>query len=431
MTADRLPGFWQAYVVVLLSFVTSRLLNQTDLLFVAKMGADATAAFAVPSRFMVIDAIIAFALGPIISVQVSRAVAGDDRNRIVRGALSLTLTLSIGLVVIGLLIYPWMVEQLVEGERIRELATTGVVWMTVSIPLRMLVFVSTMCLFAGQQGRRVSYIYGVTLLSNAAFDWLLAIYLGLGFEGVYISTFIVSGIELVWLLLLLAGLQGRLPFGAFRTDWLLNLVSKISAEGIRLVSWQAEGLVIVAILASDVAWSAAFSAFGVISEFQALILMPFIALMRTASMQLAQDSNGRTVSSAWNMLNGVRRSVVLVTTVSSLIVALAAWAWGADIYNLDGERLRWWTGYSVVFCIALPIYAHGYMIRACFQASERYADVTRIDVSLTWLLFVPMVWLAIRNQAPMAFAAASVVRELLIILRMRSIAGLSRPVEVK
>lgn len=71
----NLAAFWKAYFAVFLSFVTSRLLLQTDILMLTPLGLEATAAFAVPGRLMVIDAIIAFALGPVISVAISRETA--------------------------------------------------------------------------------------------------------------------------------------------------------------------------------------------------------------------------------------------------------------------------------------------------------------------------------------------------------------------
>lgn len=72
-----------------------------------------------------------------------------------------------------------------------------------------------MCLFALGQGRRVSYIYAVTLAANAILDWLFVDQMQLGFAGAYIATVFVSSIELCWLLGLLRYEMRVFPFAGF------------------------------------------------------------------------------------------------------------------------------------------------------------------------------------------------------------------------
>lgn len=427
-TSPKPPtGFWQAYLAIALSFVVSRVLNQTDLIFIAPLGSAATAAFAVPGRLMFIDAIVAFALGPVISIAVSRTEEGCARNRIVRGALGLTFMTSCLLVVAGLIVYPRLADALVDGAEVRTLAQAGIFWMTWSIPLRMLVFVSTMCLFASRKGRQVTPIYGVTLIANGALDWLLVNRLGLGFEGAYLATFAVSSMELVWLLGLLARLHGRVPFGRFGMAWGRDIGKQLATEWLRLASWQAENVAVIALLASNPLWLPAFGAFGVIAEFQALALMPFVALMRTAAMQLAQPGCEQSVGGAWRELGAVRRQVLLASVVGALVIVSAAPFLGEPIYRFDEARLRWWSGFAIVFGLSLPVYAVGNLLRACFQTSQRFGDVARVEVGLTWLGFVPMLWLGLLAQNPWIFFSAYFCRELGVIVWLRCLRDRTEP----
>jgi Na+-driven multidrug efflux pump len=169
-TSLDLSSFWKAYFAVFLSFVTNRLLLQTDILMLTPLGQAATAAFAIPGRLMIIDTIIAFALGPVVSVAVSRAITLEEKYATIKSALGLTLILSLLLVCIGLLIYPWAVDYFVVDTSTKGLATTGVLWMTVSIPIRILAFIASMSLFACQQGRQVSYIYSLGAI-NCRIMW--------------------------------------------------------------------------------------------------------------------------------------------------------------------------------------------------------------------------------------------------------------------
>lgn len=197
---------------------------------VSPLGSEATAAFTVPGRLMVIDAIVAFALGPVVSVAISREHRPDNKYIIIKSSLGLALLLSFCLLGIGLLIYLVAVEYLVTDQRTRDLALTGVLCMIISVPIRMLVFISGMCLFACGQGRRVSYIYIAALIVNAALNWLLIYYFGFGFQGAYMATLIVASLEVVGLLWLTARLTGGWPFSRFQRQWLQKIIQQAGAE---------------------------------------------------------------------------------------------------------------------------------------------------------------------------------------------------------
>jgi Na+-driven multidrug efflux pump len=229
-------GFWKAYLAVLLSFVASRLLLQTDLLMTAPLGTAATAAFGVPGRLMFIDAIIVFALAPVVSVSVSRQAEEPARQAMLSQCLALTLVLSLPVTGLGLLIYPTMVKSLVADTEIRALAQQAVFWSTLSIPVRMLACMTTLGLFAKGQGQRLPCIYGLTLTANAGLDALFIHGLGLGVAGAFMATFLVSSMELTCLLVILRGRSGSLPFAKFDTAFCRTMLGQGSKEFLRLVS---------------------------------------------------------------------------------------------------------------------------------------------------------------------------------------------------
>ena len=158
--------FYKVYLAILLSFMTSRLLFQTDILMVSPLGAIATAAFAVPGKIMIIDTIVAMGLGPVISVSVSREKNLINKNKIITSALGFTFFISILLMIIGFIIYPILNNIFIVNNEIRDFSKSAIFWMTLSIPIRMLNFVSSMCLFASGKSKSVSYIYFFTLSLN-------------------------------------------------------------------------------------------------------------------------------------------------------------------------------------------------------------------------------------------------------------------------
>ncbi len=415
----NLAAFWKAYFAVFLSFVTSRLLLQTDILMLTPLGLEATAAFAVPGRLMVIDAIIAFALGPVISVAISRETALEKKYTVIKSALGLTLLLSLLLVGIGLLIYPLAVDYLVADSQTKNLAQTGVLWMIGSVPIRMLAFIASMCLFACKEGRRVSYIYGVTLTANAALNWLLIYYFKFGFVGSYIATCLVSTLQLAWFLYLLVCLIGEIPFSRFKQQWLKEIAQQIGAEWLRLVSWQAEGLVILAVLASRVEWLSIFSAFGVISEFSALLLMPLIALMRTSAMQVGSANTDGNLKDGWTLLKPIRIRICIVTAILGVILFFLSDQIGTHIYHLENERLVWWNAFMLIYGIALPGFAYSHLIHGCYQACGQFARIAAMEIAITWFLFMPLLGLALNYAMPLMFFFAYVIKEVIVAIWLR------------
>ena len=408
-------AFWEVYGTVLLSFMTSRLLLQTDLLMVAGLGPEATAAFGVPGRLMVIDAVAVYALAPVVSIAVSREEEKRKRHAILASSLGLTFALAILLSSIGMWLYPRVVDALVADSGTRLLAREAVFWMTLSIPVRMLACIATMGLFACGQGGRMMVIYLVTLSANAGLDWMLIYRFGLGFKGAYLATFIVSSIELLWLMVLVQGLAGRFPISSFTLDWFRKTVGNVGAEFLRLTSWQVEGFALLFIVAAREAWMPIFSAVGVISEFSNLLMVPLIALMRTSAMLVARHAGKSAPPTGWHLLKPIRGLARAVALVLGLGLAAGATGLGSFAYHLHGERLRWWCAFAMVYGLGLPLLVHGSLLRACYQAHERFGRIAWAEIPITWILFMPSLWLALRHDNPWAFYLAFLAREVLIL----------------
>lgn len=407
--------FFKSYLQVVATFILSRLLIQTDILFVAPLGPEATAAFSVPGRLMFIDAIVAFSLAPAISIAVSRESDERDRSSTISRALTLTLLISCALVIVGLVVYPWLIEIIVADTTVQRLGQAGVFWMTLSIPVRMLSFVATMCLFACNQGRRINYIYAVTLGLNTILDWLLIYSAELGVAGAFLATGIVSVFELGWLLWLVSRVTRKWPFGPLDIGWTRALSKSVGAEWVRLLSWQAEGLVIISLLGWRTEWLPAFSAYGVITELMSFLSVPLIALMRAGSMHIAARNPSRSTSGAWQIAAPwLPWSLLGIFAIGISLSTLSTWL-GQDVYQLKGQRLEWWSAFTSIYGFVLAAAGLSCIARACFQATERFLEITVIEVLITWGLFLPLLWYSLVRWEPNLFFVAFLLRELLVV----------------
>ncbi|MEY2333236.1 MATE family efflux transporter [Acidithiobacillus ferrianus] len=99
----------------------------------------------------------------------------DDKIKIIKSSYSLAFIVSVLVTMVYLPLYQIIIKYLVSDNIVRELSLVAVYWMTLGIPIRMLVFVASMCLFSTNHGKSVSYIYLVTIISNLSLDWFFCV----------------------------------------------------------------------------------------------------------------------------------------------------------------------------------------------------------------------------------------------------------------
>lgn len=403
--------FWKTFASFVASFIAMRLMAQTDLVMLAPLGHEALAAFAIPNRIMFLDSIVAFGIGPVASVLVSRAPV-DKRSEVAAQVISNTFFLSTIVALACLVIYPLVVERTVLEPSVAKLAKLGVLWLTVSIPVRMLVFVATMCLFAGGVRKPVIAVYVITVLANGLLNWLLIYKLGLGFQGSYMATGLVSCIELGWLLLALKRHMKADLLVMPSLAWIRDVYRKIGAEWVRLVSWQAEALIVVASLASMWPQQSALAAFGVSSELSALLVMPLMALMRTIAVY--QNNPQYKSASLGRMVEQLRAPLGVILAVYVLVGVLIfsfSQVMASQVYHLSGASLHWWHRYAQVYLLAFPCFVVSATLRGWLQSEGAFANLAAIDMSLTFALFLPAILAGAYLSEPLLFFGAYLVKD--------------------
>ncbi|CAA0247904.1 MATE family efflux transporter [Acinetobacter baumannii] len=411
-----IKDFYKTFFFILLTFITSRLQMQTDIIMLTHLGSSEVASFVIPSKFMIIDTIIAFALAPIVSVTISSKK--DDileRNKLIRSFLGFTLFLSLVLMFFGFWFYPLLIHNFVDGVVVRELALDGIFWLNLSIPVRMLVFIATMSLYATESKNKIWYVYIFALMANIFFNWLFIFYFEYGFRGVYISTLIVYSIELFWMLYLVSKETRNYPISRFKFSILKDIIQKMYAEGSRLASAQFGGFLLIAILSSKDKFISILTAFSVISLFHDLLLMPFIALMRSSAMKIAEIEN-KDISGAYRLVIHIVPSVIVIAAFIGGGVALMYHYIGHDIYYLASNSLSWWHTFAIMMGISLPIYAYGYLLRSSFQACGAFQYISKLEMSTLWMISLPLKIYAIYMNNSFLFFLSSILVEIIIIL---------------
>ncbi|MBF0096721.1 MAG: polysaccharide biosynthesis C-terminal domain-containing protein [Magnetococcales bacterium] len=389
--------FMRGYPLVLVSFITPQLLLQTDLILVALLGEQATAAYAIPMRVAMLDTVLMIAVSSVASVAVSGTSAGLARSRAILQSLGMACVLGVGLAIAGVLFYPGLARHIVADPAIAALASQALIWYALATPMRFLSTAMGMILHVLGEGRFVVWGKGAEVVLNALLNLLFIFTLSQGFVGSFQATLLVLTFATAWSL---NRLRHHLPKEQRQWDWdwpgLLLFGKQCAWEGKRVLSGQLFALVCLLLFAnsllsaSSVERMEAFSA-GMALAF--LLFRPFLSLMRFLSFRLAQLPPQSDAVPLQRL-----RTLGLRLTLGLAVLLLLTGAWlGEHLYGVSG---RWWNASVSMVACSLPLTFLNALFRGRLQARQRFAQVMAVDALSTWSLGLPLVVAGLYWQSP-------------------------------
>ncbi|MCG7983201.1 MAG: hypothetical protein JAY90_10695 [Candidatus Thiodiazotropha lotti] len=417
---------------ILLTFIGSRFIAQTDIIMLSPLGSDAVGAYSVPSRVMLLDMIVALALGPVVSVTMAKAKYSEQRCEVINGVFSVSIFLGLSLMLAGLLIYPYIVDNLVSEKNTASLAQEAVFYLTLAIPLRLAQFLGLMLIHGDGRGKVIVPLVLFTIIANAGLNWLFIYLMEFGFSGCYFATILTTAIELAIIILILSdpGKSGSL-LCIPKWNWIIEMARKVGAEWGRLVSYQAVSLVTLAVFAMNYNREGQLEVFTLASELQALLLMPAIAVMRStaiilASQQLAQSLSQIIVS----MRDILTMGFMICFALAGLLLLTDEDQW-RHIYGISNAALDWWHPFLVVLALTMPISLFNSIQRGAWQAIERYNFLFAVDFVVQWLVLLPCVIIGVYLANPWltwaGWPLSELIASLAYVLRRRDLIARHEP----
>ncbi|MCG8487252.1 MAG: hypothetical protein MI756_07260 [Chromatiales bacterium] len=411
---------------ILLSFIGSRFIAQTDIIMLSPLGSDAVGAYSVPSRVMLLDMIVALALGPVVSITMAKARCSEQRQEVINGVFSIGIFLGLILMLAGLLIYPYIVDNLVSDKNTASLAREAVFYLTLAIPLRLSQFLGIMLIHGDGRGKVIVPLVLFTIIANAGLNWVFIYLLGFGFSGCYFATILTTAVELAIIILLISdqGKRGSL-LCIPRWNWVIELARKGGPEWGRLVSYQAVSLVTLAVFAMNYNREGQLEVFTLASELQTLLLMPTIAVMRSTAIILASRQQ---VQSLFQIIVSMRDILIMGLFLSLALAVLLLFAtddqW-RHIYGISNGALVWWHPFLAVLAITVPISLFNSIQRGAWQAAERYSFLFTVDFIVQWLVLLPCVIVGVYLGNPWltwaGWPLSEVIAALAYVLRRRDL----------
>lgn len=410
-----------------LTFIVGRLINQTDLIMASQISANAAAAFAIPVRVSVIDMIVAFSLAPVISVLVAEKSSLQERIDVVQKCLTLTFYLSLVLTILGLGLYPVLVNFLVTDREISQLASSAVTWLTLSIPMRLCYFAISMAIHGTGNGRFLPIVGIFNLALNILLNYIFIYTLGFGFSGIYIATFITSIVSLMyaaWVLYKKSGIS--LMLVRLETSWCRQFFEKQFAEFSRVASDRILSLVEIAIVAS--ALSAALLSFSIGAEFLFLLYTPFVALLRGATIEITK-SGFKDFKSKYASIESLSKKGFIGLALFALILIPFSQVIAEKGYNMPANSWDWWKYIYIFGCLALPFKWVDSFQRASFQADKQMSVLAKTDIVIDWFFSIPVLFLGIYLNSPLIAFSIFIISPALkvIVLHLKSLQIASEP----
>lgn len=386
---------------MLATFVASKLIIQTDLIMIAPLGEITLAAYAAPTRVMLLDAIVAFGLGPVVSVLISGERDPRKRREHIRMAIGLAGYLGCTLMLIGLLVYPPLLDMTVSNQEVAALARPALLILTLAIPLRLTQFIATMVLYGIGRGQAIIPYLIASIILNVGLNALFIHGLDMGFTGCYTATFLTALFEwVVTLYLLRRECTLRDLITPPRVKAVRELLAPAVPETLRLIFIFGVQFAALALYAGQDGKVAQLSVYSVGAELYLLLLMPMIAAMRSTAVVLAQDTDLLQRGGLWNTLRPVfYRGIPLVLLVSTLLLALGD-TLGREVFHLTPPARDWWQAFVLFAALSLPLTLFNALQRGAWQSRQRFTTLFYIDASVQWGIIVPCITLGLYLDTP-------------------------------
>ncbi|MEU3313106.1 MATE family efflux transporter [Streptomyces sp. NPDC006662] len=364
--------------------VMGQAIAQTDLWVISTLGEQAVAAAAVPQRLLLLDAITAMAMGPVVGLSVAGAVSAHARRRAVQGGLVGATVAGLLIAVAGLAVLPYLVDTLVAAPGIRGDARSALVWLLIAAPVRLAQFVGAMALFALGRSRPLLILYAVAVAANGALDWFFVHGAGLGFAGAYAATSVIAALECavtVWLLRDHLSLPLRLRESA---RWLRQVARSMATEWGHMLSVIGFELLLVLALTLRASWGDRLAAFSAGAVLTATLHIPLTALVNATGMVC---KGAAPSDREWRNL---RAGVLAVGGAVCVLVASAAWTVLPGFYGLHGSAATWFSWLMAAQAAAFPFRLLAATVEGRHKAADRFGVVLRLRLVQEFGIALPV-----------------------------------------
>lgn len=279
------------YLSVLCSFmlntICSRIVDQTDLIMMKKIGEHSAAALITLKNFTFIDFIVALTFVPLFSVMIRKGNSVENKIELLRAYSRKYFQIVTGTFLFCAIFYPVLIRFCVSDLNLRKLCFIFLVPVILNLPGKMLQFYGTSILCSFNKAKYVSIIWICITILNMIFN-ILFISL-FGNVGCLISTVVLTLIIcfIIYYILqknfqIFSKTENKIRFSEIKTP--------ILSEGARIVIEKTTGyLSFFAILhfssVQIINWT------GIIAEIMNLLLVPLIASMRSSTISFSEGQD--------------------------------------------------------------------------------------------------------------------------------------------
>lgn len=401
--SDR--GFWRGYWPLLLAIGASQLSQQADMAMVGRLGAAASGAYAMLTRFAIVDLVLMSAMGAVASTAVAKARRDGGAAQMVGHALGLALAAGLCCCALGLAAYPALAEALAGDREVARLIGEAVFWYSLAAPFRFLTNTSAFALNALGFGAAVARWKLTEFVAKAAANYLLMEHLRFGFAGCFVAGAIILVASTLWC---------RAALAAHAIGWIAVPQRSWASMFLRSTAWEAQRILSLqlAVLFSLALFAAPWlgnyevsrlASYAAGQTFLLVLFSPFMALMRFLAFRLAnlrEDERAASMCRLW--LTGAP-----ITAGGAVALFIGRDALG-DLYGQHGP---WWSALIQAAAISLPLRYAANVLRAILHARGNFGSVAIADGVVLWLLATPLIAVGLSLDSPLVAYSSLILPE--------------------
>ena len=399
-------NFWRGYWPLLLALGAAQLLQQADILMIGRLGGAAPGAYLMLTRAAILDVVLMAAMGAVASTTVAQALRNGDPGRTVSQVLGLALLLGLCCAALGFWLYPRVARSIAGEGEVAALMGSGVVWFSLSAPLRFVNSASAFVLHALGRGGLVVRWKLLEVAAKAAGNFLAMEVLGLGFSGCFMTGLIIGIASALWSVRALFPPQAR-RISVPGYSWAREFLRSTGWEAQRLLTVQLAGFTCLALFAAP--WLGKYdvsrlNAFASGQALMVLIFAPFVAMTRFLAIRFAalrEDRLPALMQTVW------AEGATLAVGAAFLLFLSCDW-----LGRLYGQHGPWWSIFIQAIAISLPLRFAANVMRALLQSRSAFAAVTTVDNAAFWLIAAPLVAMGLYLDSPLVAYSSLIIPEM-------------------
>lgn len=370
----------------MLNTVCSRIVDQTDLIMMKRIGDNCAAALITLKNLTFIDFIVALTFVPIFSVMVRKGSSTENKIELLKEYTKKYILIVFATLFMCVLLYPLIINFCVKDIELRKLVLLFLIPLLINLPGKMLQFYGTSILCSFNKANYVSIMWICVTVMNLLLN-ILFIKL-FGSIGCLISTAVLTLFICSVIYFILQKSFNIFSKSAIKIN-MKEVKKPLLSEGCRIIIEKASGylgffIVLQYSTIQYINWT------GISSEIMSLFLVPLIASMRSSTISFTENQN------QYRDIKNKIEINILLSFVLTIIFYIFSNVLIKGFYSIEEFNEPFFVTYKICFPAILLFNAFNSIFIGFLQFKLKQSFYFKVDSIINWFVLLPLTFLIFR-----------------------------------